>query len=170
LTRDPVADRTGSVVVSALARSGRGLVAELALKAERDGVPTDCVVDFDNIHTIPDATRPVITGSIRHRWRLPANDCETQQAPDSDIPGATARSSFATASSGVAISVASLPPRESLCRPVRGAEWVSRGHASGDAKNSIGRGAATLAGGGSRRWAAMIGGCVVLVRAGCVTR
>ena len=53
LTRDPVADRIGSVVVAALTRSRRGLVSELFLTAQRDGVPTDCVVNFDNIHTIP---------------------------------------------------------------------------------------------------------------------
>ena len=53
ITRDPVADRIGSVVVAALTRSRRGLVSELFLTAQRDGVPTDCVVNFDNIHTIP---------------------------------------------------------------------------------------------------------------------
>ncbi len=53
LTRDPVADRVGSVVVAALTRTVRGLVSELELTASRDGVPTDCVVTFDNIHTIP---------------------------------------------------------------------------------------------------------------------
>lgn len=53
LTRDPVADRIGSVVVAALTRSRRGLVSELGLTARDDGVPTDCVVNFDNLHTIP---------------------------------------------------------------------------------------------------------------------
>lgn len=53
LTRDPVADRIGSVVVAALTRTRRDLVSELALTAAADGVPTDCVVNFDNIHTIP---------------------------------------------------------------------------------------------------------------------
>lgn len=52
LTRDPVADRIGSVVVAALTRTRRGLVSELELRAELDGVPTDCVANFDNIHTI----------------------------------------------------------------------------------------------------------------------
>jgi mRNA interferase MazF len=52
LTRDPVADRIGSVVVAALTRTRRGLASELALTAA-DGVPTDSVVNFDNIHTIP---------------------------------------------------------------------------------------------------------------------
>lgn len=53
LTRDPVADRIGSIVVAALTRSRRGLASELFLTARRDGVPSDCVVNFDNIHTIP---------------------------------------------------------------------------------------------------------------------
>jgi mRNA interferase MazF len=53
LTRDPVADRIGSVVVAAVTRTVRGLVSELELTARDDGVPSDCVVNFDNIHTIP---------------------------------------------------------------------------------------------------------------------
>ena len=55
LTRDPVAGRIGSVVVAALTRTRRGLVSELALTTA-DGVPTDSVVNFDNLHTIPRAT------------------------------------------------------------------------------------------------------------------
>jgi mRNA interferase MazF len=53
LTRDPVADRIGAVVVAALTRRRRGLVSELDLTAGGDGVPTDCVVNFDNLHTVP---------------------------------------------------------------------------------------------------------------------
>ncbi|MBW3663162.1 MAG: type II toxin-antitoxin system PemK/MazF family toxin [Actinobacteria bacterium] len=53
VTRDPVAARIGSVVVAALTRTRRGLVSELDLSAVVDGVPTDCVVNFDNIHTLP---------------------------------------------------------------------------------------------------------------------
>jgi mRNA interferase MazF len=53
LTRDPVADRIGFVVVAALTRTRRGLVSELELTAARDGVPSDCVVNFDNVHTVP---------------------------------------------------------------------------------------------------------------------
>jgi mRNA interferase MazF len=52
LTRDPVASRIGSVVVAAVTRTHRGLVSELELTSVADGVPTDCVVNFDNIHTI----------------------------------------------------------------------------------------------------------------------
>lgn len=52
LTRDPVADRVGSVGVAALTRTERGLVSELRLTAE-DGLPSDYVVNFDNVHTVP---------------------------------------------------------------------------------------------------------------------
>ena len=55
LTRDPVADRIGSIVVAALTRTARGLASEPKLTTA-DGVPTDCVVNFDNIHTIPRET------------------------------------------------------------------------------------------------------------------
>ena len=54
LTRDPVADRIGSVVVAALTRTRRGLVSELPL-TRADGVPTDSVVNFDVL--AGDATR-----------------------------------------------------------------------------------------------------------------
>ena len=53
LTRDPVADRIGSVVVAAVSQTRRGVVSELELSKKIDGVPTDCVVSFDNIYTIP---------------------------------------------------------------------------------------------------------------------
>ena len=51
LTRDPVAERIGAVVV-AVTRTRRGLVSELELTTA-DGVPTDSIVNFDNVHTIP---------------------------------------------------------------------------------------------------------------------
>ncbi len=53
LTRDPVAATIGSVVVATLTRTRRGLVSELDLTPEGDGVPSDCVVNFDNLHTLP---------------------------------------------------------------------------------------------------------------------
>ena len=53
LTRDPVADRAGRVVVAALTRTRRGVVSELLLTAADDDVPSDCVVSFDNLHTLP---------------------------------------------------------------------------------------------------------------------
>ena len=62
LTRDPVAGRIGALVVAALTRTERGLVSELKLSREGDGVPTDCVVSFDNLHTVPrDSLRRRIT-------------------------------------------------------------------------------------------------------------
>jgi len=56
LTRDPLADRIGSVVVAALTRTRRGLVSELELTPREDDVPTDCIVNFDNVHTLPRQT------------------------------------------------------------------------------------------------------------------
>ncbi len=53
LTRDPVADRIQSVVVAALTRTTRNLVSELPLTSVTDGVPSDCVVSFDNLHALP---------------------------------------------------------------------------------------------------------------------
>ncbi|MCY3619704.1 MAG: type II toxin-antitoxin system PemK/MazF family toxin [Acidimicrobiaceae bacterium] len=53
LTRDPVADRIGAVVVASLTRTRRGLTSELPLTAAFDGVPSDCVVNFDTLHTLP---------------------------------------------------------------------------------------------------------------------
>lgn len=55
LTRDPVAARIGWVVVALVTRTVRGLVSELPL-TPADGLPTDCVVNFDNLHTIPSDT------------------------------------------------------------------------------------------------------------------
>lgn len=55
LTRDPVADRIQFVVVAALTRTRRELVSELVLTAAEDKLPTDCVVNFDNLHTVPRA-------------------------------------------------------------------------------------------------------------------
>jgi len=54
LTRDPVADRIDNVVVAQLTTTVRGLMSELPLGAS-DGFGTDCVVSFDNLHTLPRA-------------------------------------------------------------------------------------------------------------------
>jgi mRNA interferase MazF len=59
LTRDPVADRIGAVVVAACTRTIRGLQSELLLGPE-DGMPEPCVASFDNLHTIR-------RGSLRRR-------------------------------------------------------------------------------------------------------
>lgn len=53
LTRDPAADHIGRVVVAALTRTRRGVVSELALTAADDDLASDCVVSFDNLHTLP---------------------------------------------------------------------------------------------------------------------
>jgi len=53
LTRNPVAGRIDSVVIAALTRIQRGLISELPLNPQDDGVPTACVVNFDNLHTLP---------------------------------------------------------------------------------------------------------------------
>lgn len=51
LTRDPVADRVGAVVVAACTRTVRGLHSELRL-GPQDGMPEPCVASFDNLHTV----------------------------------------------------------------------------------------------------------------------
>lgn len=51
LTRDPVADRIGAVVVAACTRTIRGVQAELRLGLD-DGMPEPCVASFDNLHTL----------------------------------------------------------------------------------------------------------------------
>lgn len=77
LTRDPVASRIGSVVVAALTRTRRGVVSELELTTA-DGVPTDSVVNFDNLHTIPRETfRRKVTALSPARM---AEACRTLQA------------------------------------------------------------------------------------------
>lgn len=61
MTRDPVADRIGAVVVAACTRTRRGISSELAL-GRADGMPAECVVSFDNLHTLRrDAFRRRIT-------------------------------------------------------------------------------------------------------------
>lgn len=51
LTRDPVADRIGAVVVAACTRTIRGIQSELRL-GPADGLPAECVASFDNLHTV----------------------------------------------------------------------------------------------------------------------
>lgn len=75
LTRDPVAGRIGAVVVAALTRSRRGLVSELVLTPNDDGVPTECVVNFDNLHTVP---RPALRRCVTTLSALRMNQaCRT---------------------------------------------------------------------------------------------
>ena len=60
LTRDPVAERVGAVVVAACTRTVRGLTSELPL-GPADGMPEPCVASFDNLHTLRRAAfrRPI---------------------------------------------------------------------------------------------------------------
>lgn len=51
LTRDPVADRIGAVVVAACTRTVRGVLSEVPL-GPADGMPEACVASFDNVHTL----------------------------------------------------------------------------------------------------------------------
>lgn len=44
------------MVVAALTRTRRRLVSELDLTVDHDGVPTECVVNFDNVHTLDRAS------------------------------------------------------------------------------------------------------------------
>ena len=77
LTRDPVADRIGAVVVAGLTRTRRGLVSELE-PTTADGVPTDSVVNFDIVHTIPrESFRRKVTSLSPARM---ADVCRTLQA------------------------------------------------------------------------------------------
>ena len=77
LTRDPVAERIGAVVVVAVTRTRRGLVSELELTTA-DGVPTDSIVNFDNVHTIPrESFRRRVTALSPARM---ADACRTLQA------------------------------------------------------------------------------------------
>jgi len=64
-------------VVAALTRTRRGLVSELEL-TRADGVPTESVVNFDNIHTVPRVTlRRKVTALPAARM---AEACRTLQA------------------------------------------------------------------------------------------
>lgn len=70
LTRDPVADRIGAVVVVALTRTVRGLVSEMDLTRSEDGVPSDCVANFDTVHTLRrEAFRRRVTSLSAARMR-----------------------------------------------------------------------------------------------------
>lgn len=51
MTRDPVADRLGAVVVAACTRTTRGLTSELPLD-RADGMPERCVANFDTLQTL----------------------------------------------------------------------------------------------------------------------
>jgi len=88
LTRDPVADRIGSVVVAALTRTQRGLVSELVLTPADDGVPSDCVVNFDNtIRSLVRRSGGESPDCRRRGWPRRAALCETPRAAERGRPG-----------------------------------------------------------------------------------
>jgi len=102
LTRDPVADRIGSVAVAALTRTVRGLVSELELTPDEDGVPSVCVANFDNLHTLPtDAFRRGSPGCRLSGCTTPAAFFWRPPGADAVVPGV----------------VASLPPWRLSTRP-----------------------------------------------------
>ena len=82
----------------ALTRTRRDLVSELDLRADRDGVPSDCVVNFDNVHTIQrEAFRRRVTALSAERLgeagrRLPDRDrlltcLDHQLCVTANVPG-----------------------------------------------------------------------------------
>ena len=88
LTRDPVAERIGSVVVAALTRTRRGLISELDLTVADDRVPTDCVVNFDNLTPCP-GTRSAAKSprSLRPAW--PRHATCSRRRPPAELTSAT---------------------------------------------------------------------------------
>lgn len=55
MTRDPVANRVGSIVGAACTRTIRGIQSELRLGPD-DGMPSECVASFDSLHTVQAGT------------------------------------------------------------------------------------------------------------------
>lgn len=52
LTRDAVLERIGAVVVALVTRTVRGLDTEVVV-GRREGLPRRCIVNLDNILTVP---------------------------------------------------------------------------------------------------------------------
>jgi len=91
LTRGPVADRIGAIVVAGLTRTRRDLVSEPCLTAARDGVPTDCVVNFENLYAVPrEAFRRHITTLSPPRMTQACRTCGTPSVAEIQLEGAQA--------------------------------------------------------------------------------
>jgi hypothetical protein len=82
-----------------LGRCDRGLSSELELTVDQDHVPRDCVVNLDNIHTLPrNAFRQRITSCHQRAFMMrvaryePAPDAECDLAePKESAPQVTDR-------------------------------------------------------------------------------
>ena len=70
MTRDAVLHSIGSVVVTLVTRTVRGLPTEVLL-GRRQGLPTQCVANLDNILTIP-----------RHRLERLLGACDTAKVAE----------------------------------------------------------------------------------------
>ena len=62
LTRDSVANSIGSVVVALVTRTVRGLPTEVRL-GKREGLAAPCVINLDNILTVPRGRLTRLLGS-----------------------------------------------------------------------------------------------------------
>lgn len=66
LTRDPVVDRIGAVVVATCTRTIRGVQSELRL-GPAEGLPAECVASFDNLHTVRSSSLRKRITRLSHR-------------------------------------------------------------------------------------------------------
>ena len=70
LTRDTVLSTIGSIVVTLVTRTERGLPTEIAL-GRRQGLPVQCVANLDNILTVP-----------RHRLKRLMGACDAEKVAE----------------------------------------------------------------------------------------
>ncbi len=63
LTRDAVINSIGSIVVALVTRSVRGLPSEVRV-GRQEGLPSPCVVNLDNILTVPRARLARLMGAL----------------------------------------------------------------------------------------------------------
>ena len=65
LTRDGVLESIDSIVVALVTRTVRGHPAEVRL-GHREGLPRPCVVNLDNILTVPEVRLTRLLGTLSH--------------------------------------------------------------------------------------------------------